>query len=132
MCGVNDSLQRQYAEFSKKCSEPIATLPPFRPIEGHKWFYQISSRFYINLFRKFPVFTSLHLRSPVHGWKRNYVPKKFHGIAEWIPLFPGRKCSFRGHCEVHRRAHTGARNRPEWFYKTAKNTQENDLSVPQK
>ncbi len=44
---------------------------------------------YIYLFRQFTVFTSLHLlrlRSPVHGWKRNYVPNKFSGIdSEWIP-----------------------------------------------
>jgi hypothetical protein len=33
--------------------EPIATLPPFGPIEGQKWFEN-------------PVFTSLHLKSPVH------------------------------------------------------------------
>jgi hypothetical protein len=26
------------------CFESIATLPPFSPIDGHKWFVQISSR----------------------------------------------------------------------------------------
>jgi hypothetical protein len=27
-----------------KTTESIATLPPFGPIEGHKWFFQISSQ----------------------------------------------------------------------------------------
>jgi hypothetical protein len=53
-------------------AESIATLPPFCPIEGHKWFFQISSqcesqknRFALISFWQNPVFTSLHLRSPV-------------------------------------------------------------------
>ncbi len=29
---------------SSQPSESIATLPPFGPIEGHKWFVQISSQ----------------------------------------------------------------------------------------
>ncbi len=55
-------------------SEAIATLPPFGPIEGQKWFDQISSQWEsqknrfasIHIFRQNPVFTSLHLKSPVH------------------------------------------------------------------
>jgi hypothetical protein len=30
-------------------------------------------------------------------FQRNLVPKKFRGIdSKWVPLFRGRKCSFRG------------------------------------
>jgi hypothetical protein len=53
--------------------ESEATLPPFGPIEGQKWFDQISSQLRvpvepvcIDLFRQNLVFTSLHLKSPVH------------------------------------------------------------------
>ncbi len=42
---------------------------------------------------------------------------KFHGIdSERIPLFRGRKCSFRGYSEFLGRAHSEARNRTEWNY----------------
>ncbi len=53
--------------------ESVATLPPFSPIEGQKWFDQISSQWEsqknpvcIDLFRQNPVFTSLHLKFPIH------------------------------------------------------------------
>ncbi len=52
----------------KKTTQSIDTLPPFSPIEGHKWFFQISSqresqksRFALISFGKNPVFTSLPL-----------------------------------------------------------------------
>jgi len=52
-------------------SEPVSALPPFGPTEGQKWFDHISNEspeepVCINLFRQNPVFTSLHLKSPVH------------------------------------------------------------------
>ncbi len=61
-------------------SESVATLPPFGPIEGQKWFDQISSQWAsqkpvcIDLFRQNPVFTSLHLKYPV----RVVPPQIFH------------------------------------------------------
>ena len=52
--------------------ESVATLPPFSPIEGRKWFDQISSQwesqknlFALIYFGKIQLFTSLHLKSPV-------------------------------------------------------------------
>jgi hypothetical protein len=30
--------------FLSSSSRAVATLPPFGPIEGHKWFFQISSQ----------------------------------------------------------------------------------------
>ncbi len=54
-------------------AEPIATLSPFAPIEGHRWFFQVSSqwesrknRFAFICFSKIQFLPSLHLRSPVH------------------------------------------------------------------
>jgi hypothetical protein len=50
---VKLTLAELYSSFSlvflhKSCpwqgTESIATLPPFGPIEGHKWFIQISSQ----------------------------------------------------------------------------------------
>ncbi len=53
--------------------ESIATLPPFRPTEGDKWFFsdfqpvRVSEEpVFIYFFRQNPVFTSLQLSSPVH------------------------------------------------------------------
>ncbi len=51
-------------------SESIATVPPFGLIEEYKWFDQISrvpeEPVCIDLFKQNPVFTSLHLKYPVH------------------------------------------------------------------
>ncbi len=62
--------EREWGEYQP---EFVATLTPFSPIEGQKWFNQISSqweslknRFALVSFGKNPVFTSLHLKSPVH------------------------------------------------------------------
>jgi hypothetical protein len=39
----------------------------------------------------------MHNTRPYQGWQRNFIPKNFRGIdSEWLPLFRGRKCSFRG------------------------------------
>ncbi len=44
---------------TQKGPEAEATIPPFVPIEGHNWFFQISIQ------NQNQVLTSLHLRSPV-------------------------------------------------------------------
>jgi hypothetical protein len=53
-------------------AESIAMLPPIGHIEGHKWFFQISSqresqknRFALISLGKIHAFTSLSLRSPI-------------------------------------------------------------------
>ncbi len=50
---------------ARTTAESIATLPSFGPIEGQKWFFQISSQWEsqeeqvcIDIFRQNPVFTS--------------------------------------------------------------------------
>ncbi len=61
------------ATSSLQYAKSIATLPPFGPLERHKWFFQISSQrvsqknpVCIYLFRQNPVSTALQLRSSVH------------------------------------------------------------------
>jgi hypothetical protein len=45
------------------------------------------------------------------GLATEFRSKKFRGIdSEWIPLFRGKKCAFRGHSEFRGRAHSEARN----------------------
>ncbi len=65
--------------------ESIVTVPPFGPIEGQKWFFHISSRWWVSgvpvciyLFLQNPVFPSLHLTSPVH-----VVPPPFMSYHLW-------------------------------------------------
>ncbi len=41
---INQSHQKSHIRRAKIPAESIATLPPFGPIEGHKWFFQISSQ----------------------------------------------------------------------------------------
>jgi hypothetical protein len=52
---------------------------------------------HISLVVQFKSFISYVQRVCNLGWERNFVPKKFRGIAsERFPLFRGRKHSFRG------------------------------------
>jgi hypothetical protein len=37
-------IHEQDVSINRGCPESIAKLPPFPPIEGHKWFVQISSQ----------------------------------------------------------------------------------------
>ncbi len=99
-------------------SESIATLPPFGPIEGHKWFDQISSQWTaqknpvcIDLFRQNPVFTSLHLKYPVHAlrplfWtpciQRDAVPGRIS-----LYLNYGFSMHFPVHCTLYSSARYG-------------------------
>ncbi len=80
-------------------SESIATLPPFGPIEGQKWFFPVFPDFQpmtvseepvcIHHFRQNPVFASLHSRSHVH-----VVPPLFLTVLlALIILFPVPDCS---------------------------------------
>jgi hypothetical protein len=46
LCHQNFALEihEQNVSLKRRCPDSIATLPPFAPIEGHKWFVQISSQ----------------------------------------------------------------------------------------
>ncbi len=66
------------------------------------------------------------------GWQRNFVPKKFRGIdLDWLPLFCGRKCSFRGIPRFTEESIPNGRKWHEknWFYKKYWSSKENGQHV---